>query len=109
MRTIKSSAIDLKLVYAVGIPVLVAIAALLGSTVWVIGYYLYSNYLVEKPIPETVTKPDPTRPQLESRHRELLKKAGFRDDVNLKSVSTATLKQRNFELEIALRSGTINQ
>lgn len=109
MRTTKSSAIDLRLVYAVGIPTLIAIAALFGSTLWIIGYYFYSIYLTEKPAPELVQKPDPTRPQLELRHRELLKKAGFRNDANLKSVPTATLKQRNFELETALRSGTINQ
>lgn len=103
MRTTQQP--NIKWVYAIGVPTVLAIAALFASTIWVIGYYVYVNYLAVKPTPEPIVQADPSRSALEMKHRELLKKAGFRNDVNLGAVTTPALKRANHELEKALRSG----
>ena len=100
MRTTQQP--NINLVYAIGIPTVIAFGALVISSIYLIGFWLYSTYLEPKtPIVEV----SQSRKELEAKHRELLAKSGFKDDVNLKSVSDEALKTANRKLETALRAG----
>ena len=89
---------NLSLVRAVGIPVVIAIASTFCSILWLTGDWAYSTYLK----PQVV---EVSRKELEAKYRELLAKSGFKNDVQLGSVSDAALKSTNYKLEKALRSG----
>lgn len=91
---------NLSLVRAIGIPVVLAISSTFCSILWLAGDWAYSTYL--KP---QVAEISISRKELENKHRELLAKSGFKNDVQLGSVSDATLKSTNYKLEKALRSG----
>ncbi len=93
---------NLSLVYAIGIPTVIAIGSCFISIFWIAGNWAYSTYL--KPKIEVVEVPE-SRKELEARYRELLDKSGFKSDVNLKSLSDKELKAANYKLEMALRSG----
>jgi hypothetical protein len=89
-------------VYGVGIIALSAMTSCGLSAAWLAGSWAYETYLKPK---VAVIEVSPSRKELEAKHRELLDKAGFRSDVNLKSIPDATLKAQNYNLEMALRSG----
>lgn len=87
---------NLNHVRAIGIPLVIAIGSCFVSIIWIAGNWAYSTYLIPK---------SESRKELEVKHRELLNKSGFRNDVNLKSISDETLKSVNHKLEKALRAG----
>ena len=93
---------DLRWIYAIGIPPLIAFAALLCSTFYLGGYYLYTTYVDPKveAIPASQS-----RVELEAKYRQLLAKAGYRNDVEVGSISDATLIETNRKLELSIRSG----
>ena len=92
---------DLRWIYAIGIPPLIAFAALLCSTLYIGGHWLYTTYAEPKveaiPIKQS-------RVELESKYRELLAKAGYRNDVKVDSISDESLKQENYKLEMSMRN-----
>ena len=94
---------DLKWIYAIGIPPLIAFAFALCSTLYVIGYYLYTTYAEPKVEAIPVRQ---SRVELESRYRELLAKAGYRNNVVTGSISDETLAETNRKLELSIRSGS---
>ena len=93
---------DLKWIYAIGIPPLIAFAALLCSTFYLGGHYLYTTYAEPKveaiPIKQS-------RIDLEAKYKILLAKAGYRSDVEAGSIPDKTLIETNRKLELSLRSG----
>ena len=93
---------DLRWIYAIGIPPLIAFAALLCSTFYLGGYYLYTTYAEPKAEAIPVNQ---SRVELEAKYRELLAKAGYRNDVEVGSISDKTLKEENRKLELSIRSG----
>ena len=93
---------DLRWIYAIGIPPLIAFAFALCSTFYVIGYYLYTTYAEPKAEAISVKQ---SRVELESKYRELLAKAGYRNDVKVGSISDELLTKTNRKLELSIRSG----
>jgi hypothetical protein len=93
---------NLNHVRSIGIPVVIAIGSCFVSMVWLTGDWAYSTYLQPK---VAVIEVSESRKELEAKHRELLNKSGFKSDVNLKSVTDASLKAANYKLEKALRAG----
>ena len=93
---------DLRWIYAIGIPPLIAFAALFCSTLYIGGHWLYTTYAEPKveaiPIKQS-------RVELESKYRDLLAKAGYRNDVKVNSISDELLKQENYKLEMSMRQG----
>ncbi len=113
MRTTQQQS-SLKLVYAIGIPMVTVIGGLFVSTVYLIGLYLYSTYLEPKPtilepVKQTQPKliPQPAiRGELEEKYRKYLRLSGFKDNVNLKSLTDEQLIAENQKLEKALREAS---
>ena len=93
---------DLRWIYAIGIPPLIAFAALLCSTVYVTGNWLYTTYAEPKVEAIPVKQ---SRVELEAKYRELLAKAGYKNDVVTGSISDETLAETNRKLELSIRSG----
>ena len=92
---------DLRWIYAIGIPPLIAFAFALCSTFYVIGYYLYSTYADAK---AEVIPVKQSRVELEAKYRELLAKAGYKNNVVTGSISDELLKQENYKLEMSMRN-----
>lgn len=93
---------DLRWIRGVGVAAIVASTALVCSTLYIAGHSLYITYLEPKAEAILVNK---SRVELEAKYRELLAKSGYRNDVQVGSISDAVLIQTNRKLEIALRSG----
>ena len=93
---------DLKWIYAIGIPPLIAFAFALCSTIYISGYWLYTTYAKSK---AEVVLAKQSRVELEAKYRELLAKAGYRNNVVTGSISDETLAETNRKLELSIRSG----
>ena len=94
---------DLRWIRGVGIITIAASTAIAFTTLWHIGSLVYSAYLQPKSEVILVTK---SRGELESKYRELLAKAGYRNDVEAGSISDKTLAETNRKLELSIRSGS---
>jgi len=107
---LKTQQPNLKLVYAIGIPTVVAIGCVAISTMWLVGTYIKSAYLDPQIVAATPSSSptviSPSRHQLENKHRGLLRLSGFKDNVNLKSLSDEQLINLNKKLEQALRDAS---
>ena len=94
---------DLRWIRGVGSITLFAATAIAFTTVWHIGSLVYSAYLQPKVEALPVNQ---SRAELEAKYRELLAKAGYRNDVEVGSVSDKTLIETNRKLELSIRSGS---
>ena len=92
---------DLRWIYAIGTPFLVAFAAFLCSTIYIGGHWLYTTYAEPK---VEVIPVKQSRVELEIKYRDLLAKAGYRNDVKVDSISDESLKQENYKLEMSIRN-----
>ena len=93
---------DLRWIYAIGIPPLIAFTALLCSTLYIGGHWLYTTYAEPK---AEVIPVKQSRVELEAKYRALLAKAGYKNDVVTGSISDETLAETNRKLELSIRSG----
>ena len=94
---------DLRWIRGIGSITLIAATAITFTTVWHIGSLVYSAHLQPKVLAIPVTR---SRAELEAKYRELLAKAGYRNDVEVGSISDKTLLETNRKLELSIRSGS---
>ena len=94
---------DLRWIRGIGSITLFAATAIAFTTLWHIGSLVYSAYLHPKVEALPVNQ---SRVELESKYKELLAKAGYRNDIELTSISDKTLIETNRKLELSVRSGS---
>ena len=94
---------DLRWIRGIGSITLIAATAIVFTTVWHIGSLVYLAYLQPKVESIPVNQ---SRIELEAKYRELLAKAGYRNDVEVGSISDKTLIETNRKLELSIRSGS---
>jgi glutamate 5-kinase len=89
------------IIRSIGLPTVIAIASVFSSLLWFSGSLAYDAYRSKS---AQITATD-SRQDIESKHRQLLAKAGLNSNIDLGSVPVANLKEANQKLEIKLRSG----
>jgi hypothetical protein len=97
MRTVQNP----NIIRSIGLPTVISIASVFSSLLWFSGSLAYDAYRSKS---AQITATD-SRQDIESKHRELLAKAGLNNSVNLDSVPVANLEKANKSLELKLRSG----